>query len=309
MLIAGLTIFGLSLFVFALLRVIPGDAAAIQLADSAASPEQEARVRRQLGLDKGIAEQYLTWATRALRGDLGDSFFTGRSVVSELSDRAPVSLELAVGAIAVAIIIGLPVGTLAALYRDRPIDQVFRVISVLGLAIPAFWLGTMVMIYSARWFDWIPPVGYTSPLQNPARNVEQFLIPCLIIGWSFSASLTRMTRSALLEVLGEDYMRTARAKGLRSTTVILRHALKNAMIPVVTIFGLQLGAVITGVVIVENIFNFPGLGRLSLDAIQKRDYPMVQGIVLMTGITIITINLTIDLAYAWLDPRIRYGAK
>jgi peptide/nickel transport system permease protein len=300
-------IFGLSILVFLLLRVAPGDAAVMLLGeDVSAQPERLRELRERLGLEKPIPLQYADWLADVARGDLGTSLFSGRSITEELANRLPISLELTLLSMAIGLLISMPIGIFAASYPESPADHLLRFLSVIGLAVPNFWLGTMVMVFGARWFGWIPPVGYTSIVSDPLRNLEQFIIPSIIVATAVAASQVRLMRSTMLEVLGNDYIRTARAKGLRERSVITRHALKNAMIPVLTLFGSQFGRIITGIVIIENIFNLPGLGRFILDSIGKRDYPMVQGIILLIGIWVVLLNLVTDLAYGWFDPRIRY---
>ena len=300
-------IFGLSILAFLLLRVAPGDAAVMILGeDVSAQPERLRDLREQLGLEKPIFLQYTDWLGAVARGDLGTSLFSGRSITDELANRMPISLELTLLSMALGLLISMPIGIFAAVYPESLGDQVLRFFSMIGLAVPNFWLGTMVMVFGARWFGWIPPIGYTSIFGDPVRNFQQFIIPSIIVATSVAASQTRLMRSTMLEVLGNDFIRTARAKGLRERSVVTRHALKNAMIPVLTLFGSQFGQIITGIVIIENIFNLPGLGRFILESIGKRDYPMVQGIILLIGIWVVLLNLATDLAYGWFDPRIRY---
>jgi peptide/nickel transport system permease protein len=300
-------VFGLSILVFLLLRVAPGDAAVMLLGeDVSAQPERLRELRERLGLEKSIPLQYADWLGNVFRGDLGTSLFSGRNITEELANRLPISLELTLMSMALGLLISMPIGIFAAVYPESLADHILRFLSMIGLAVPNFWLGTMVMVFGARWFGWIPPVGYTSIFTDPVRNLEQFIIPSIIVATSVAASQTRLMRSTMLEVLSNDYIRTARAKGLRERSVVTRHALKNAMIPVLTLFGSQFGQIITGIVIIENIFNLPGLGRFILESIGKRDYPMVQGIILLIGIWVVLLNLLTDLAYGWFDPRIRY---
>ncbi|MGD9894434.1 MAG: ABC transporter permease, partial [Dehalococcoidia bacterium] len=263
-------------------------------------------LRTQLGLERPLPVKYASWVGDVLRGDLGTSLFSGRKITDELANRLPVTLELTIIAMAISLIVSLPVGIYAASRPESIGDHALRFTSMIGLAVPHIWLGTMVMVFGARWFGWIPPVGYSSIFSDPMRNLEQFIVPSLIIASSVAAQQVRLMRSTMLEVLTNDYIRTARAKGLRERIVISRHALKNAMIPVLTLFSSQFGRIITGVVITENIFNLPGLGRFILDSIGKRDYPMAQGIILLIGIWVVLLNLLTDLAYGWFDPRIRY---
>lgn len=302
----GVSLFGLSILVFALLRAVPGDAALFLAGADVSDPGRAAEIRSELGLDDPIVVQYVRWLGDVLRGDLGRSLFTQETVTHALRVRMPVSFELGLLALGLAVVLAAPVGIISAIRQDSWEDQSLRLLSIIGLAIPNFWLGTMAVVFGARWFDWIPPVGYSGFVEDPWRNVQQFAIPAVILGVALAASLTRMLRSSMLEVLREDYVRTARAKGLSNYAVIRRHMLKNALIPVVTLFGIQVGTIIGGTVIIENIFNLPGMGRLVIDAISRRDYPVVQGVVLAFGTFILLVNLLTDLTYAWLDPRISF---
>jgi peptide/nickel transport system permease protein len=304
--IAIITLLGLSMIVFFFLRALPGDAAILVLgADAAASPEQVKALRVQMGLEDPLPVQYVRWIGGVVRGDLGASLFTGRKVTAEIGNRISTSLELALLALVLGAAVGIPVGTLAAVQHGRWGDQAVRSLAILGLAVPNFWLGTMVVVFGARWFGWIPPVAHTEFWRDPSANLQQFVIPALVVGTGLAASLSRMTRSAVLEVLREDYIRTARAKGLAGRVVLLRHTLRSSLIPIITLFGIQVGVVIAGTVVVENVFNLPGLGRLILDSISRKDYPLVQGIILLYGGFITSVNLVVDLTYGLVDPRIR----
>jgi len=310
LILAFVSLIGLSIIVFVLLRAIPGDAAAILAGDESSMTSMEIdELRTELGLNRPLVVQYLDWAGHLATGDLGASLFTNRPVMESIIKRLPVSVELGMMAVIFAVMIAGPLGILAALRQEGLADQVLRFISILFLALPNFWLGTMVIVFSARWFGWIPPVGYSSFIDDPLRNLQQFLLPAVILGTSLAASLMRMMRSSLLEVMREDYVRTARAKGLSESRTVLRHMLQNAMIPVITVFGLQVGVIIGGTVIIESIFNLPGMGRLVIDTINRRDYPMVQGLIMAFGVSTLIINLLTDLSYAWLDPRISYARK
>ncbi len=301
---------GLSLIVFLFLRIMPGSTTTMLLgSDVSNSPEQVAELRHQLGLDRPIPVQYLRWLGDLVRGQLGKSLFTGRSVWSEVTARLPTTFELSVLALGLSLLVGIPVGVASAVWRDSAADQALRTASIVGLAVPNFWLGTMVLVFGARWFGWIPPAVYVSPTSNLSRNLQQFVIPAAVLGLALAASLARMSRSTVLEVLGEDYVRTARAKGLAGRNVLRRHALPNSMIPVLTLFGVQVGYVVAGSVVVESVFSLPGLGRLLLDSIGHKDYPLAQGIVLLYGALIILVNLLVDFGYSVLDPRVRLGAR
>jgi len=296
-----------SLVIFSLVRILPGDAVIMQLDQAAApTPETLTRARQELGLERPFLAQYRTWITGAVQGDLGRSLITRRPVSQELLKRINLTSHLAVMSVIVAMLIALPIGILSAVKQDTTSDYVGRFVAVLGLSLPDFWLATVVITFLAIWVQWIPPVGFAPLWEDPARCLGQLLIPALIIGARLAAVSMRMTRSSLLEVLRQDYIRTARAKGTREHAVIVRHALKNAFIPVVTVIGQQFSVLLGGTVIVEFIFLQPGVGSLMLDAVLLRDYTVIQGAVLFFATVIVVTNLLVDLSYAWLDPRIRY---
>jgi peptide/nickel transport system permease protein len=296
-----------SLIVFALMRVMPGDALIALMGESGNIGDRElAHVRHQLRLDLPYHEQYALWLWQMVTLSPGDSIFTGEPIVVSLAKAIPVTLELATLALILGIVIAVPIGVLSATRQDTTSDYVGRVVAVSGLSLPDFWLATLVITFAAIWFHWIPPIGYTSFWDSPLRNLQQFLLPAAVLGFRLSAATMRMTRSTVLEVLREDYVRTAWAKGLGGRMVVYKHALKNALIPVVTIVGGQLGVLLAGTVVVESIFALPGMGRLTVEAILYRDYPVVQTNVMLVAGTLVTLNLLVDLSYAWLDPRIRY---
>ena len=296
-----------SLIVFALMRVMPGDALIALMGESGNIGERElAKVRKEMRLDLPYHEQYLLWLWQMVSLSPGDSLFTGEPIPVSLRKAIPVTLELAALAMVIGLVVAVPIGVLSATRQDKPADYVGRVVAVSGLSLPDFWLGTLVITFAAIWFRWIPPIGYTSFWDSPLRNLQQFLLPAAVLGFRLSAATMRMTRSTVLEVLREDYVRTAWAKGLEGRIVVYKHALKNALIPVVTIVGGQLGTLLAGTVIVETIFALPGMGRLTVEAILYRDYPVVQTNVMLVAATLVTLNLVVDLTYAWLDPRIRY---
>src|SRR5213594_3388671 len=276
--------------------------------DQAAAPTPEvlARARQELGVDRSFLDQYRTWIAGAMQGDLGRSLITRRPVTQELLKRINLTSHLAVMSVIIAMLIALPIGILSAVKQDTTSDYVGRFFAILGLSLPDFWLATVVITFLAIWFQWIPPIGFAPIWEDPARNLSQLLIPAAIIGARLAAVSMRMTRSSLLEVLRQDYVVTARAKGVRERTVIIRHALKNAFIPVVTIIGQQFSVLLGGTVIVEYIFLQPGVGSLLLDAVLLRDYTLIQGAVLFFATVIVVINLLVDVSYAWLDPRLRY---
>jgi peptide/nickel transport system permease protein len=290
------------------MRVMPGDALTVLMGESGnVSTKDLQKLQKELGLDRPYVEQYGIWLWQMVSLNPGYSIFTNEPITVALKKAIPVTLELAALAIVLGLIIAIPIGVLSATRQDTPSDYVGRVVAVSGLSIPDFWLGTLVITFSAIWFHWIPPIGYVSLWESPWKNLQQFLLPAAILGFRLSAATMRMTRSTVLEVLREDYVRTAWAKGLAGRIVVYKHALKNALIPVITIVGGQLGVLLAGTVVVETIFALPGMGRLTVEAILYRDYPIVQTNVMLVAATLVTLNLAVDLAYAWLDPRIRYS--
>jgi peptide/nickel transport system permease protein len=296
-----------SLIVFGLMRVMPGDALVALMGESGNVGQKDlAKLRNDLGLDRPYYEQYLLWVWQMVSLNPGYSIFTNEPIPVALKKAIPVTVELATLAIILAVTIAIPVGVLSATRQDTASDYVGRVIAVSGLSFPDFWLGTLLITFAAIWFQWIPPLGYVTFWESPGQNLQQFLLPAAVLGFRLSAATMRMTRSTVLEVLREDYVRTAWAKGLAGRIVVYKHALKNALIPVVTIVGGQLGTLLAGTVVVETIFALPGMGRLTIEAILFRDYPVVQTNVMLVAATLVTLNLIVDLTYAWLDPRIRY---
>ena len=304
------TLFLLTVLVFLSVRFIPGDVIDVMAARIEAmggGQVDRAAMERRLGLDLPIHVQYGRWIGGILlHGTLGESLIGGWPVEERITGRLPVTIELGVLAILIGLVIALPVGIYSAIRQDTATDYTGRILAILGLATPNFWLGTMVMIYPAIWWRWSPPMEHMPFTEDPLGNLEMFLIPSVILGTAMSAATMRMTRTMMLEVLRQDYIRTAWAKGLKEQTVVLRHAIKNALIPVVTLVGLQLPLVVGGAVIMENLFNLPGLGRLLVDALSERDYPVVSGVNLFFACIVLLNNLFIDLIYAYLDPRIRY---
>ena len=296
-----------SLIVFSLLHAVPGDVITAKLADQGTvKPEDIEQMRREFGLDKPLPQQYVIWLGRLARGDLGSSIYTEEKILTSLRRSFPVTMELAVWAMLIAIAIGVPLGIVSAVFRDTPGDYVGRIVAILGLSAPDFWIATMAITFLAIQFHWIPPVEYKPITVDPAANLQQFALPALVIGYRLSATIMRMTRSTLLEVLREDYVRTAHAKGLRERVVISRHALKNAFLPVVTIMGGQIAFLLGGSVIIEQIFVLPGMGRLAIQGLTFRDYPLVQTLVMVFATIVLLANLAVDVSYAWLDPRIRF---
>ena len=303
------TLFILSILVFLSVRFIPGDVIDTMVANNeylTGAIDREA-YERMLGLDVPVYVQYGRWIGGIfLRGTLGSSLLGQGTVEEKIIRRLPVTIELGLLAILIGPVIALPVGIYSAIRQDTVADFLGRSVAIIGLATPNFWLGIMVMIYPATWWGWVPPVQLVSFTEDPLRNLSGFLIPSLILGTAAAAATMRKTRTMMLEVLRQDYVRTAWSKGLRERAVVIRHAVKNALIPVVSLIGLQLPILVGGAVIMENIFNLPGLGRLLLNALNDRDYPMVSGINLFFATGVVLINLLIDLVYAVLDPRVRY---
>jgi peptide/nickel transport system permease protein len=303
------TIFIVTIIVFCAVRFIPGEVVEVMAAQHGEAQDIEytlETIRKELGLDVPIYVQYGRWIGGVLRGDLGESLWTHRSISQDILQRLPVSIELGIMAIIVGIFIALPVGIISAIRQDTMTDYITRGLAIILISVPSFWVGTMVMVYPAKYLGWMPPVIYAPFLQDPIGNLKQFIIPALILGMVMSGTTMRMTRTMMLEVLRQDYIRTAWAKGLKEGVVISRHALKNALIPVVTIVGMQLPVLVGGSVILEMIFGLPGIGRYFIYALTQRDYPIVSAINLVIAVFVMFCNLGVDLLYARLDPRIQY---
>jgi peptide/nickel transport system permease protein len=294
-----------SLIVFTLPRLLPGDAVQLMLAEKAYARDIE-ELRAKLGLDRALHVQYAEWVGRAARGDLGISLWTGRPVLWEIGMRLPVTLTLAALALAFALALALPIGVLAAARQDSPADLVARSVAILGLSVPGFWLATLLIVMPAIWWGWRPVSEFTEFRADPLAYVRQMLLPAAVLGVAAAAALMRLTRGMLLEVLRQDFVRTAWAKGLGERVIVLKHGLRNAVIPVVTLLGTQLPQVIGGTVIIETVFGLPGMSRFLFDAINQRDYPVIQGVNLVVVSTVVLVNLAVDALYAILDPRIRY---
>ncbi|MER3398010.1 MAG: glutathione ABC transporter permease GsiC [Chloroflexota bacterium] len=305
LLLLAVTLFGVSVFVFGLIRLLPGDAITMLLQDYAYAENLDA-LRAKLGLDRPVYIQYWDWLSKVLRGDLGQSLRSRQPVVDELVRRLPITAELGILAMFVGLAISIPVGVLSAVKQDTFTDYVARGVAVAALAVPGFWLGTLVITFPSIWFRWTPPLQYTPLHVDPVKNLSHVIIPAAILGIGLSGTLMRLTRATMLEVLRQDYVRTAWAKGLAWRVVIFRHALKNALIPVVTVLGLQVSVLVGGSVVMEQIFVIPGMGRYLLEAIQYRDYPVVQALNLVFALVILLSNLVVDVVYAYLDPRIQY---
>ncbi len=302
------TLLGVAVVIFVLMRLLPGDVVEVRLA-SEGSYVSEAMLdmeRERLGLDQPIWRQFTDWMWGLAHFDLGYSMWTGRPITYELGLRFQLSLQTAIMATVVAVLLAIPLGTLAALNQDSWIDYAVRMFSIAGLSVPSFWLGIMMILGFLIFFRWVPPMVYTPFWEDPWRNLSQLIWPALATGYRYSAVATRMTRSAVLEVLREDYIRTARAKGLWEKLILTRHALKNAMLPVVTVIGLEFAFLIGGLVVTEQVFNLNGLGKLFVEAVTHYDYTLVQALVLLVAFVFIFSNFVVDILYAWLDPRIRY---
>ena len=303
------TLLGVAALVFLIMRVIPGDVALLILGGDQAAridPKQLENMRRQLGLDQPLLIQFGEWLWGVVRFDFGKSLWTGRPVVEEVLIRLPLSLELAFLATMVSVLIAIPLGMLAAVRQDTGVDYLVRVVSIGGLAIPSFWVGILCILFLVIYFGWGPPLEFTPPWVDPWANLQQMIWPVVTVGYRYAAVTTRMTRSTVLEVLREDYIRTAWAKGLRDRAVVIRHALKNAMLPVITLIGTEFAFLIGGLVVTETVFTLNGVGRFVVDAVAHRDYPVVQALVFLIAFWFVIVNLLIDLTYAWFDPRIRY---
>jgi peptide/nickel transport system permease protein len=298
-------LFGISVLVFLLVHLIPGDVAQVLLGTQATDQQLET-LRRSFGLDRPLPVQYVDWLTHILRGDFGVSFRTNRPVLPDLLSRFGVTLQLTLTSMLIALALAIPLGAASAANRGKVSDAVSRVAALLGLSIPNFWLGTLLILFVSINLHWLPPVGFVSLLDNPWLGVQSLILPALALGTAVAAFIMRMVRSSVLEVLGQDFIRTAHAKGLPETRVLYRHALKNAFIPVLTVIGVQIGYLLGGAVIIESIFSLPGMGRFLLDSISNRDYSIVQGGVLLIALIFSLVNLSVDLVYGWLDPRIRY---
>ncbi|HLC06259.1 MAG TPA: ABC transporter permease [Anaerolineales bacterium] len=303
------TLLGVAVLVFLLMRVVPGDIVELRytLEGTGVSDEFLAKERARLGLDKPIVQQFVEWMWGILRLDFGISMWTENPITEEIALRLHLSLQVAIMATLFATLLSVPLGVLAALKQDTWVDYAVRVFSIAGLAMPSFWLGILIILGLLIGFRWLPPMFFTPIWVDPWANLSQLIWPALAVGYRYSAVATRMTRSSMLEVLREDYVRTARAKGLWEQVVVVRHAMKNAMLPVITVLGLEFAFLVGGLVVTEQVFNLNGLGMLFVESIARRDYTMTQALVLLTGFTFIFVNFLVDLLYAWFDPRIRYG--
>ena len=304
----GLTLAGLTVLVFLMLRLVPGTVVEQMIgADAVVSQAMVDELKRFFGLDQPWYVQYIGWVGRLAHGDLGTSWRTGKPVLLLILERLPVTLELTILSVGFALALGMPAGIVSAIRRDRAIDQVTRVGTLLGLSVPVFWQGTMLILFFSLYLRWMPPIVWVDVFTDPRRNLTIMLLPVVCLGTASAANIARTTRACMLDVLRSEYVRTAAAKGLTQRAVVLKHALKNALIPVVTVVGLQAGILLGGTVVVEEVFTLPGVGRLVLWSIYQRDYPVTQSTILFIAVLFMTINLAVDLLYRYLDPRIRYA--
>jgi peptide/nickel transport system permease protein len=302
------TLLSVAVLIFFLMRIVPGDIVELRFAGESAFAQKESLdiERARLGLDQPLWKQFLRWMGGIVRLDFGTSMWTGAPISEEIRLRFALSLQLAIMATVVAVALALPLGVVAALKQDTWVDYVVRIFSIAGLATPSFWLGIMFILALLIVFHWLPPMVYTPFWVSPAQNLAQLIWPALAVGYRYSAVGMRMTRSAMLEVLREDYIRTARAKGLWENLILSRHALKNAMLPVLTVIALEFAFLMGGLVVTEQVFNLNGLGMLFVESVAHRDYTLTQALVLLVAFVFIFVNFLVDLAYAWLDPRIRF---
>ena len=304
------TVLLMTILVFVVMRIIPGDPAiSILEGDGGGSYtiEDLERVRAELGTDRNLFIQYVDWIGGIMQGDFGDSFWFKSPVMTELGDRIPRTLELAVMAIVIAVLFSVPLGIMSAIKPDSWLDLGARTFTIIGIAIPNFLVAVLMILFLLAVFDWLPPLGYVELWENPLKNLQQMIFPAIALAIYDMAFIARVTRSAMMEVLREDYMRTARSKGLSERVVLVRHGLKNAILPILTISGWQFARLFEGAVIIESIFLIPGVGRILIEAIFHRDFPMIQAVIVVIGAGVLLINLVVDLLYGWLDPRIRYN--
>jgi peptide/nickel transport system permease protein len=302
------TLFGVAVLVFFMLRVVPGDVVEVKLRGDGGNVSQETieMERKRLGLDKPLLGQFGDWMIGLATLDLGKSMWTDRPVIEEIATRLELSLEVAILATIIAVLLAIPLGTIAALKRDTWIDYVVRMVTIGGLAIPSFWFGMLIMITLLALFNWLPPITFTPIYVDPVENLKQLIWPAMAVGYRYCAVVARMIRSSLLEVFNEDYIRTARAKGVYENLVISRHALRNALLPAITVIGLEFAFLIGGLVVTEQVFNLNGIGKLFVQSVSRNDFTLIQGMVMMIALFYVIVNLAIDLLYAVLDPRIKF---
>ncbi|MDE0823283.1 MAG: ABC transporter permease [Dehalococcoidia bacterium] len=304
------TLLLMTILVFVVMRIVPGDPAIALLEGDGGgsySAQDLQNLREELGTDRNIAAQYMTWIGGIMHGDFGDSYWFKASVMTELGDRMPRTLELAVFAIVLSVVFSVPMGVISAIKPNSWLDFGARSFTIVGIAIPNFLMAILMIIFLLTVFNWLPPLGYVELWEDPIKNMQQMIFPAIALAIYDMAFIARVTRSAMMEVLREDYMRTARAKGLSERVVLVRHGLKNAFLPILTISGWQFARLFEGAVIIETIFLIPGVGRILIEAIFHRDFPMIQAVIVVIGTGVLLINLVVDLLYGWIDPRIRYN--
>ena len=306
-LLAGVVVlYVLSTVLFFVMRAVPGDVVRLQLADAGSvTPERMAEIEDQLGLDEPILSQYVTWLGNIVRGDFGESLWERRPVTEMIGERLPVTIELAVLAIIIAVSMGLVIGIASAIKRGTATDSLLRVTSVVGLSVPNFFVALLFITFLSLWFNYVTPLGYEALWNDPWKNMQQMIWPAIALGVSVAAAIARLTRSSMLEVLHADYIRTVRAKGATERLINYKHALRNSLIPIITLIGLQFGALLGGTVILESIYSLPGIGGLVFRAVQQRDYPVIQACALLYGTIFVFVNIVVDITYGWIDPRIR----
>jgi len=306
-LLGGLVVlYVLSTVLFFVMRAVPGDVVRLQLADAGSvTPERMAEIEDQLGLDEPILSQYVTWLGNIVRGDFGESLWERRPVTEMIGERLPVTIELAVLAIIIAVSMGLLIGIASAIKRGTATDSLLRVTSVIGLSVPNFFVALLFITFLSLWFNYVTPLGYEALWNDPWKNMQQMIWPAIALGVSVAAAIARLTRSSMLEVLHADYIRTVRAKGASERLINYKHALRNSLIPIITLIGLQFGALLGGTVILESIYSLPGIGGLVFRAVQQRDYPVIQACALLYGAIFVFVNIVVDITYGWIDPRIR----
>ncbi|MES2711671.1 MAG: ABC transporter permease [Pseudomonadota bacterium] len=303
------TLLGVALLTFIMLRVVPGDVVEVKLRADGGHVTQEiiARERTRLGLDKPLPVQFVDWMKGLVTGDLGNSMWTGRPVSEEIGVRIGLTFQVALMAAFISVLIAIPLGTISALFRDTWIDYVVRIFTIAGLAVPSFWLGMLLLLLLLTVFHWSPPVTYTPFHENPLQNMAQLIWPALAVGYRYAAVVARMVRSSIIEVMREDYIRTARAKGVFERLVVARHAMRNALLPAITVIGLEFAFLLGGLVVTEQVFNLNGIGRLFVEAVSRNDFVLIQALVMLLAAVFVTMNLIVDLLYGVLDPRVRHG--
>jgi peptide/nickel transport system permease protein len=304
-LLMALTLFGMSVLIFVMLRLVPGNIADILVDAAGADPKEKIKIARELGIDRPIAEQYMSWIGGLTRGDLGYAYVSERPALEEIAPRIPISAKLAGMAVLFSVIIGVPFGVISAVRQNSALDYSLRVISLSGLSLPSFWLGLLVLMASVHWFGTIPI--YDSNPHGFLQDVTMLGLPALVVGFRSSALIMRLTRSSMLEVLRQDYVRTARSKGATTHSVNYNHALRNALLPVVTIIGIEAAFLVGGLIVTETVFNIPGVARFLVEAILWRDYPIVQNLVMLIAFVVVLVNFLVDMAYMVLDPRIKFA--